>query len=73
MMPVNGSNIPRYWYWDALWARSQSERLLLFAETADYGGNLRAVYASLPSLIVDLSVPARMRAVAFGRVPDSRP
>jgi hypothetical protein len=73
MMPVNGPNVPRYGYWDALWARSQSGRLSLVAQAADYGGNLRAVYASPPSLIVDLSGPARTRAVAFGRVPNSRP
>ena len=73
MMPVNGSNVPRYGYWDALWARSQSGRLSLVAQAVDYGGNLRAVYASPPSLIVDLSGPARARAVAFGRMPDSRP
>lgn len=73
MMPVDGSNVPRYGYWDALWARSQSGTLSLVAQAADYGGNLRAVYASPPSLIVDLSGPARTRAVAFGRVPNSRP
>jgi hypothetical protein len=73
MKPVDGSNVPRYGYWDALWARSRSGRLSLVAQAADYGGNLRAVYASPPSLIVDLSGPARTRAVAFGRAPDSRP
>src|SRR5215207_6324339 len=73
MMPVNGSHVPRYGYWDALWARSQSGRLSLVAQAADYGGNLRAVYASPPSLIVDLPGPARTRAVAFGRMPNSRP
>ena len=73
MRPVNGSDVPRYGYWDALWARSQSGRLSLVAQAADYGGNLRAVYASPPSLIVDLSGPVRTRAVAFGRVPNSRP
>ena len=73
MMPVDGSNVPRHGYWDALWARSQSGRLSLVAQAADYGGNLRAVYASPPTLIVDLSGPARTRAVAFGRVPKSRP
>src|SRR5918997_293998 len=72
MMPVDGSNVPRYGYWDALWARSQSGRLSLVAQAADYGGNLRALYASPPSLIVDLSGPARTRAVAFGRMPNSR-
>jgi hypothetical protein len=73
MMPVDGSNVPRYGYWDALWARSRSGRLSLVAQAADYGGSLRAVYAIPPSLIVDLAGPARTRAVAFGRVPNSRP
>ena len=73
MMPVDGSNVPRYGYWDALWARSQLGELSLVAQAADYGRNLRAVYASPPSLIVDLSDPTRTRAVAFGRVPNSRP
>jgi len=73
MMPVNGANVPRHGYWDAVWARSESGRLSLVAQAADYGGNLRAVYASPPSLIVDLSGAARTRAVAFGRVPNSRP
>src|SRR5919107_3951967 len=73
MMPVNGSHAPRYGYWDALWTRSQSGRLSLVAQAADYGGNLRAVYASPPSLTVDLPGPARTRVVAFGRMPNSRP
>src|ERR687893_1520116 len=73
MTPVNGSHAPRYGYWDALWTRSQSGSLSLVAQAADYGGNLRAVYASPPSLIVDLPGPARTRVVAFGRMPDSRP
>ncbi len=73
MMPVDGSHVPSYGYWDALWTRSQSGRLSLVAQAADYGGNLRAVYASPPSLVIDLPGPARARAVAFGRMPDSRP
>lgn len=73
MMPVDGSRVPRYGFWDALWARSQSGRLSLVAQAADYGGSLRAVYASPPSLVIDLPAPARARAVAFGRMPDSRP
>jgi hypothetical protein len=73
MTPVNGSDASRHGYWDALWARSQSGRLSLVAQAADYGGDLRAVYASPPSLIVELPGPARTRVVAFGRMPDSRP
>lgn len=73
MMPVNESAAPRYGFWDALWVRSQSGRLSMVAQAADFGGNLRAVYASPPSLIADLSGPDGARAVAFGRMPDSRP
>lgn len=73
MTHVNGANVSRHGYWDALWAQSQSGRLSLVAHAVDYGGNLRAVYASPPSLTVELSGPARARAVAFGRMPDSRP
>ena len=73
MMPVNGADASRYGYWDALWMRSQSGSLSLVAQAADYGGNLRGVYASPPSLTVELSGPARTRVVAFGRMPESRP
>ncbi len=73
MMPVDKSDAPRYGYWDAVWARSRSGRRSLVAQAADYGGNLHAVYASPPSLIIDLPGPARTRAVAFDRMPDSRP
>jgi hypothetical protein len=73
MMPVDGSTVPPYGYWDALWAQSRSGRLSLVAQAVDYDGSLHAVYASPPSLIVDLSDPARSQAAAFGRMPDARP
>jgi hypothetical protein len=73
MTPVNLSNEPRYGYWDAWWALSRSGRLTLVAQNVDYDGKLRRIYASPPSVIVDLPGPSRPRAVAFGRVPDSRP
>jgi hypothetical protein len=73
MMPADLSSAPSYGFWDAGWALSRSGRLTLLAQTIDYEGNLRRVYASPPSVIVDLPGPARARAVAFGRVPDSRP
>ncbi|HEX8558272.1 MAG TPA: hypothetical protein VF668_09230 [Pyrinomonadaceae bacterium] len=73
MTPVEGPNVPRHGYWDALWARSQSGTLSLVAQAADYGGGLSAVYASPPSLTVDLPGPARTRVVAFGHMPDSHP
>ena len=72
MIPVNGPNVTRYGYWDAWWARSRFGRLTLVAHNLDYDGNLRSVYASPPSLIVDLPGPARGRAVVFGRMPESR-
>ena len=67
------STAPHHGFWDALWVLSQSGRLILLAQAVDYDGTLRRVYASPPSLIVDLSGPARTRAVVFGRMPDSRP
>ncbi|HEY0142936.1 MAG TPA: hypothetical protein VGF48_18690 [Thermoanaerobaculia bacterium] len=73
MRPINLSNVPRHGYWDAAWVQSQSGRLTLVAQAVDYDGRLPGVYASPPSLIVDLSGPARARVVAFSRVPDSRP
>ena len=73
MMPVDGSNGTRYGYWDGWWARSESGRLTLIAHNIDYGGNLRRIFASPPSLTVDLPGPSRARAVAFARVPDSHP
>ncbi|HYO78665.1 MAG TPA: hypothetical protein VE010_19550 [Thermoanaerobaculia bacterium] len=69
MKPVSLSNAPRHGYWDAAWLLSQSGRLTLVAQTIDYDGNLLGVYASPPSLIVD--VPGGARVVAFSRVPDS--
>ncbi len=72
MMPVDGSNV-RYGFWDASWARSQSGRLTLVAHAIDYDvDQLRRVYASPPSVIVELSGPARVRAEAFERMPESR-
>ncbi|HEX7153717.1 MAG TPA: hypothetical protein VF618_19675 [Thermoanaerobaculia bacterium] len=71
VMRVDSSNASGHGFWDALWARSQSGRLTLLAQTIDYEGQLRGVYASPPSLTVELS--ERARAVVFGRVPDSRP
>lgn len=73
MMPVSPTDVPPYGYWDALWVRSQSGILSLVVQAVDYGGNLRALHASPPSLVIDLSGPARARAVAFARIPDSRP
>ncbi len=69
----NWSKAPHYGFWDAWWALSQSGRLTLLAQTVDYDGTLRRVYASPPSLIVDLPGQARLQAVVFGRMSDSQP
>jgi hypothetical protein len=70
---ANWSKSPHYGFWDAWWALSQSGRLTLLAQVVDYEGTLRRVYASPPSLIVDLPGQARPQAVVFGRMPDSVP
>lgn len=73
MMPVSSSDAPGHGFWDAAWVLSRSGRLTVVAQTIDYDGKLRRVYASPPSLIVDVPGPARARVVAFRQVPDSRP
>ena len=70
---ANWSKVPHYGFWDAWWALSQSGRLTLLAQNVDYDGTLRRVYASPPSLIVDLRGQARRQAVVFGRMPDTGP
>jgi hypothetical protein len=70
---ANWSKAPNYGFWDAWWALSQSGRLTLLAQVIDYDGTLRRVYASPPSLIVDLPGQPRPQVVVFGRMPDSRP
>ena len=60
-------------FWDAWWALSRSGRLTLLAQVIDYDGTLRRVYASPPSLIVDLPGEARPQAVVVGRMPDPGP
>jgi hypothetical protein len=68
---ANWSKSPNYGYWDAWWALSQSGRLTLLAQVVDYEGTVGRVYASPPSLIVDLPGEARSQAVVFDRMPDS--
>ena len=67
------SKAPHYGFWDAGWVLSQSGRLTLLAQVIDYDGTLRRVYASPPSLIVDLPGQARRQAVVVVRIPDSGP
>ena len=67
------SKSPNFGFWDAWWALSRSGRLTLLAQVIDYDGTLRRVYASPPSLIVDLPDSARTQAEVFGQMPDSGP
>lgn len=67
------SNAPHHGFWDAWWALSRSGQLTLLAQVVDYEGTLRRVYASPPSLIVDLPGQARLQAVVFDRMPDAGP
>jgi hypothetical protein len=69
----NGSESAQYGFWDALWALSESGRVTLLAQAVDYEGTLRRLYASPPSLIVDLPAQARPQVVVFRRVPDAGP
>jgi hypothetical protein len=67
------STTSHHGFWDAWWVLSQSGRLTLLAQVVDYGGTLRRVDASPPSLLVELHGQARPRVVVFGRMPDSGP
>lgn len=58
-------------FWDAWWALSQSGRLTLLAQVIDYEGTLRRVYASPPSLIIDLPGQVASQVVVFRRMPDT--
>src|SRR5687768_14783204 len=58
----NWSKAPHYGFWDAWWVLGQSGRLTLLAQVVDYDGTLRRVYASPPSLIVDVPGQARSQA-----------
>jgi hypothetical protein len=69
----NWSKAPHHGFWDAWWVLSQSGRLTLLAQVIDYDVTLRRVYASPPSLIVDLPGQALPQAVVFGRMPESGP
>lgn len=72
MMPVDESHDPPFGYWDALWVRSHSGTVSLVAHAADYDGRLRALYASPPSLVVELPGSGRARATALDRMAVSR-
>src|SRR5688572_21300151 len=70
---ANWSNASHHGFWDAWWVLSQSGRLTLLAQVIDYDGTLGRVYASPPSLVVDLPDQARPQVVVFGRMRDSGP
>jgi hypothetical protein len=70
---ANWTKAPHHGFWDGWWALSRSGRLTLLAQVIDYEGALRRVYASPPSLIVDVPAQAHTQAVVFGRMPDSGP
>jgi hypothetical protein len=70
---ANWSKAPHHGFLDVWWALSQSGRVTLLAQVVDYDGTLGRVYASPPSLTVDLPGQARPQAVVFGRMPDSGP
>ena len=67
------SNAPRPGFWDAGWALSRSGRLTLLTQVIDHEGTLHRIYASPPSLIVDVPGGARPPTVVFGRMPHSGP
>lgn len=60
-------------FWDSWWFRSRSGRLTLMAQVIDYDGTLRRVYASPPSLVVELPNGESPPIVLFGRAPGSGP
>jgi hypothetical protein len=60
-------------FWDAWWVLSESGRLTLLTQAVDYDVPLRRIYASPPSLIVDVPGQADPHIVVFGRMPDSGP
>jgi hypothetical protein len=72
MNPVDLPNAPGHGFWDGVWVLSRSGRLTLVAQTVDYEGTLRRIYAAPPSLTVELPGAASARLVAFSRVPNSR-
>jgi hypothetical protein len=70
---ANWSKASHHGFWDAWWALSQSGRLSLLAQVVDYDGTLRRVYASPPSLTVELPGETRPPLVVFARMPDAGP
>ena len=68
---TNWSKAPHSGFWDAWWALSHAGRLTLLAQVIDYDGTVGRVYASPPSLIVDMPGEGHSQAGVFGRTPDS--
>jgi hypothetical protein len=61
---------PNHGFWDTWWMLSQSGRLTLLAQVIDYEGTLRRVYASPPSLTVEVPDAARPKVVVGERMAD---
>jgi hypothetical protein len=70
---ANWTKASNHGFWDAWWALSKSGGLTLLAQVIDYDGTLRRVYASPPSLVVDLPDTARAQLVVFRRMPNAAP
>ncbi len=68
---ANWSKEQQSGFWDAWWVLSESGRLTLLTQIIDYDIPLRRIYASPPSLIVDVPDQAHSRTVVFGRMPRS--
>lgn len=70
---ANWSTTPNHGFWDAWWARSRSGRLSLLAQVIDYEGTLLRVYASPPSLVVDVPGQPRPQALTLDRMREAGP
>jgi hypothetical protein len=73
MLPAGSSSVVQHGFWDSLWVLSGSGRLTLLAQAVDYNGRVRRIYASPPSVTVELAGASRARAVAFGPISEPRP
>jgi hypothetical protein len=71
MLPVSRPDDSQHGFWDAWWMLNESGRLTLLAQTIDYEGRLRGVYASPPSVSAALPGATNARVVASGQVADS--
>lgn len=68
---ANWSTTPSHGFWDAWWVHSRSGRLSLLAQVIDYEGTLLRVYASPPSLVVDVPGQSRPQALTLDRMREA--